>query len=388
MNDIRPPKKRLPSTVVPQLAPLPPTPLLPAIAEPDVPASSSSNRPASGGRKRNTLRWIICGLLAVVVAAVIGAFVWYTLSLRAVSTQDSSRTRVQIVAGSTPADIAQLLKSSHLIRSQLAFNVYTRLSGERSHLQAGIYSLSPSESTEEIVNHLVAGKVDQFNITFLPGATLAQDRTQLLQAGYTAADVDAALSKIYNLPLFADKPTTADLEGYIYGDTYNFDSTATVEQILTKTFDEYDTVIQNNSLVDGFKKQGLTLYQGITLASIIQREVPNASDQKIVAQIFLKRLSSNMPLGSDVTYIYAANKLGVAPSPDLNSPYNTRINTGLPPGPIATPGLTALQAVANPASTDYLYFLSGDDNVTYYASTEAEHEANIAEHCKIKCAAT
>jgi UPF0755 protein len=93
-----------------------------------------------------------------------------------------------------------------------------------------------------------------------------------------------------------------------------------------------------------------------------------------------------MPLGSDVTYQYAAKQLGVAPTPDLDSPYNTRKNPGLPPGPIAVPGLSALEAVAAPAAGDYVYFLSGDDEVTYFARTNAEHEANIKNHCQIKCA--
>jgi UPF0755 protein len=93
-----------------------------------------------------------------------------------------------------------------------------------------------------------------------------------------------------------------------------------------------------------------------------------------------------MTLGSDVTYQYAAKKLGVAPHPGLDSPYNTRIHAGLPPGPIATPGKTALIAVANPSDNDYLFFLSGDDNVMYYAKTDAEHQRNIVLHCQKKCA--
>jgi UPF0755 protein len=307
------------------------------------------------------------------------------MALQPVSPEDKGRARVQIVEGSSPSQIAQLLEDKKLIRSHLAFDIYTRLSQTRSSLRAGTYSVSPSESTEAIVEHLVSGKVDQFNITFLPGATLADNRTVLIKAGYSAAEVDAALNKTYSSALFADKPVTADLEGYIYGETYNFDSSATVEQILTKTFDEFDSAIKDNNLVDGFKKQGLTLYQGITLASIIQREVPNPTDQKQAAQIFFKRLGIDMPLGSDVTYQYAAKKLGVEPSPSLDSPYNTRKYPGLPPGPIAAPGLTALEAVANPASGDYLFFLSGDDDVTYYANTDEEHEANIRDHCKIKC---
>jgi UPF0755 protein len=128
------------------------------------------------------------------------------------------------------------------------------------------------------------------------------------------------------------------------------------------------------------------LYQAITLASIVQREEPDATSQKQVAQVFYLRLAKDMPLGSDVTAYYGADQIGAERAVTVDTPYNTRIHTGLPPGPIATPGLTALQAVAAPASGDYLYFLSGDDDVTYFAHTDEEHEANIKAHCQIKCA--
>jgi UPF0755 protein len=104
-----------------------------------------------------------------------------------------------------------------------------------------------------------------------------------------------------------------------------------------------------------------------------------------VAQIFFKRLREGMPLGADATFVYAANKAGVAPTVDLDSPYNTRIHAGLPPGPISAPGLAALQGVAQPAEGDYLYFVSGDDGKNYYSRTAEEHEANTREHCKINC---
>ena len=110
-------------------------------------------------------------------------------------------------------------------------------------------------------------------------------------------------------------------------------------------------------------------------------------DEAGIAQVFYSRLALNMPLGSDVTYQYIADKLGVPRDPNLDSPYNTRKYTGLPPGPISTPGKAALLAVATPATTDYLYFLNGDDNVTYFSKTLDEHEANIKNHCQIKCQA-
>jgi len=208
----------------------------------------------------------------------------------------------------------------------------------------------------------------------------------LIKAGFGEAVVDAALSKTYSHPLLADKPASADLEGYLYGETYSFPVGTTVSDIIVRAFDEFYAQVESNDLVAKFKTQGLNLYQGITLASIIQREVPGTTDQKQVAQIFLKRLKIDMPLGSDVTAYYGADKKGVERSVAVDTSYNTRIYKGLPPGPIGTPGLTSLQAVAAPASGDYLYFLSGDDDVTYYALTDEGHQNNIKNHCQVKCA--
>lgn len=400
MNDIRPPKHpKGPQQPQPQSSPSPrqvvqakPQPAVQPklLPEPDVKPPLELEAPPQpvllpAKKRRHIVRWVILGIVGVIIALVASALVWYKLALRPANAQDTSQVRITIPDGTSPSSIGQMLEDKKLIRSKYAFDIYTRLSGNRSKLQAGTYSISASESLQSVVNDLVSGKVDKLTVTFLPGATVADDKQVLKKAGYSDDAINAAFSKQYDQPLFAGKPTGADLEGYIYGDTYAFNSDATVEQILTRTFDEYYSVIQDNKLVDGFQKQGLSLYQGITLASIIQKEVSGASDERQVAQIFLKRLQIGMPLGSDVTYHYAAAKLGVAPSPTLNSPYNTRINTGLPPGPISTPGLTALQAVANPAPGDYLFFLSGDDGKTYFAKTDQEHQANIDQYCKIKC---
>lgn len=352
------------------------------------------NRP----KKRFNLsgHWVIFGILALLVLSVAGALAWYYVQLKPRSDDKSQLVLVTVEAGSTPDDIGKLLVDKSVIRSALAFNIYTRLSSTRGNLQAGSYRLSPAESTPDIVKHLVNGSVDQFSITFFPGAMLAdtsdkpqaekQDVTSVLErAGYSAAEISAALSVSYNSPLLQGRPTTANLEGYVYGETYNFNIGATAEDILGATFDEFYEKIIDNDIIKGFAKQDLTLYQGITLASIVQREASNPEDQKQVAQVFLTRLEMGMPLGSDVTFIYAANKMGVEPISTLQSPYNTRINVGLPPGPIASPGLSALVAVASPASGDYVYFVAGDDGRVHFARTLAEHEANISNYCTTEC---
>jgi UPF0755 protein len=389
MNDFLPPKRPLSQqTPVNQLKPT-----VPAQAKPirDEILLEQPHQPLLIDKPKRSTRKVIVWILGVIVLllalAVAAATLWYQDALRPVSTDQSvAKTRIKIETGSSPSQVGKLLQENKLIRSSFAFDIYTRLSGTRLQLQAGTYSLSSAESTEQIVAHIISGKVDQFSITFLPGATLAENRAGLIKAGFKEADVDAALKKTYTHPLFQDKPAGTDLEGYIYGETYTFPADATVEQVLTKTFDEFYAKLTENNLVTGLKSQGLNLYQAITLASIVQREEPDAASQKQVAQVFYLRLAKDMPLGSDVTAYYGADQIGAERAVTVDTPYNTRIHTGLPPGPIATPGLTALQAVAAPASGDYLYFLSGDDDVTYFAHTDEEHEANIKAHCEIKCA--
>ena len=336
-------------------------------------------------RKKNIL-WVIGIVVAVVALLVGGGLLWYNVQLSPVDTTNQDKKLVTIVSGTTPDEIGKQLKDEGLIRDRTVFMWYTRIQGVQNSLQAGTYRLSPSESTPKIVEHLTSGKVDTFNIRFLPGATLADNRKTLLGAGYSATEVDEALVASYNSPLFEGKPASADLEGYIYGETYTFGTDTSVKAILEHIFDYYYGVVKDNNLVAQYKAQNLSLYEGITLASIVQREAsPGCEDMSQIAQVFYSRLALGMPLGSDVTYQYIADKTGVPRDPNLNSPYNTRRFAGLPPGPIATPGKKALLAVASPAKGDYLYFLSGDDDVTYFARTLNEHEANIANHCKEKC---
>lgn len=363
---------------------------------PSLPPQQPINGQESGlhkpGLRRKKMIWItIFVILGALLASGVGTIIWYTIQLTPIGGDSNKHIVVTIKSGTRPGEIGRQLQQSGVIRSNVAFDVYTRLSGNQDILQAGTYRLSPSESLPDIVAHLVKGDVDTFSITFYPGATLAQNRKVLIAAGYTASDVDAALSATYDSPLFAGKPASTDLEGYIYGETYQFSAGASVKDILQTTFDEFYSVLKENKIIDGVKAQGYSLYQGIILASIVQKEVfsPASSepstDQKQVAQVFYGRLSLGMALGSDVTYQYIADKLGVARDPNLDSPYNTRRYPGFPPGPISSPGLTALKAVAAPATTDYLFFLSGDDDVTYFARTNEEHQANIENHCAQKC---
>jgi UPF0755 protein len=400
------------------LAPSAPNPTKPSLPQPPLAVTSETLEspveplvsqplqtptPPFRPRKRNTSRkkrvlWWLFGIFAVVVIAVASIAGWYFYQLTPLDGKDTSVKVVTIKAGTAPKDIADILQKGGVIRSADAFLWYTRFESVQNNLQAGVYRLTPSESTQRIVEHLVSGRVDSFNVTLYPGATLVdttntpEDKkydvtTALKRVGFTDAQIKEGLSadySDYNTTLFQGRPATADLEGYIYGDTYRVAADATVEDVLRTCFDHLWSVVKENDLVAKYQAQGLNLYQGITLASIIQRE-SGGDDKSKIAQVFLTRYRTNQALGSDVTYQYITDKLGVARDVNYDSPYNTRRYPGLPPGPISSPGKAALLSVGAPSQTDYVYFLSGDDDVTYFARTYAEHEANIRNHCKIKC---
>lgn len=377
-----PPSTRPQTAVKPQQINVPHT----TITAQPIASSTGITPPVRKVTKKKLALVIMGSILLVLVAAAGTIALWYTSQLAPVDKNNTELQVVEVKSGTTPSGIATLLKKEGLIRDETAFLWHARLKGVQNLLQAGTYRLSPSESTPEIVKHLSSGKVDTFSITFLPGATVADNKKVFLKAGYEQAEIDAAFATSYTSPLFEGKPDTADLEGYIYGETYTFGTNTSVEAVLEHAFEHYYEIIVKYSLVSAFQARGLTLYEGITMASIIQREAGSIEkDMPQIAQVFYTRLAKGMVLGSDVTYQYAADKMGVARDTNLNSPYNTRRYAGLPPGPIATPGVKALQAAANPAPGDFLFFLSGDDDVTYFARTDAEHEANIRNHCKEKC---
>jgi UPF0755 protein len=343
------------------------------------------------GKKR---RWwrsplvIIAGIILFLAVVAVGGVkymdYWYTKNVRPLSSEQKA-IRVVIPSGATVKQIGGKLHDQKVIRNAQVFEWYVSRHADKSDLRAGTYLLSPNYSIEKIVNILASGKVDSYSITLAPGDRIDQIENKLVKAGFNKQALDAALAKKYDGPLFADKPDGTSLEGYIFPDTYSLSFETTPEQFLQKTFDNFYQHIQQEGLVAKLQAQGLNLYQGITLASIVQQEVEGQDNQRVVAQVFLKRLHSDISLGSDVTFMYAAHKLGIAANPGIDSPYNTRIYKGLPPGPIGNFNLTALEAVSNPAATDYLFFVAGDDGKLYFSNTQEEHDALTREHCVKWC---
>lgn len=391
MNDVRPPT---PSSKKPVNLPKPAVPQQKAQVPPQKQVESilgglelpRIDQPAAPAKKRKLINWIagtlLVGILLSMVAAAV-AYFWYQDALKPKS-DSYSQVEVEIPAGASVDQSAAILQNAGVVKNGLATQLYMTFTG-KTNIKAGHYILSPSQSVAEIVGWLNEGRVNTIVITFLPGKTLAELKQVFYDHGYSEEQVEAAFAKKYQYDLFAGKPENASLEGYIYPDTYFAQANDTVEDILNSAFVEFDTLIKENDLQARLAAKGLDLYQGITLASIVYKEVNTNEDRRKVAQVFLKRLAEDMPLGSDVTFIYAARLLGLPETPTLDSPYNTRIYKGLPPGPISNFTIDALEAVANPANTSYLYFVAGDDGITRFSFTVEEHEQNVQLYCRVLC---
>ncbi len=337
-------------------------------------------------------RWhkvVLCVILAAALLSGITAVsinMWYSNNLEPLSSGRVVEKRVEVAVGMNSTQIADLLVQNGIIKNARAFNWYVSRQGLRPKLQAGAYKFSPTQSVPRIVEMLVNGEVDTASIRIPSGQRLDQLKTVFKKAGFSDAEIDAGLvaDQYRSHPSLKDLPAGATLEGYIYPETFVVDSTSTVKQVVDLALSELDVVI-TPELMAKLKARGFTLHEAVILASIIEKETSTVVDQPKVAQVFEKRLREGIMLGSDVTFIYAAAVSGQTASPSLDSPYNTRKYTGLPPGPISNFMLSSLQAVAEPADTDYLYFVAGDDGKTYYARTLAEHDANIAAHCHTLC---
>lgn len=325
---------------------------------------------------------VLVGLLGV---AVIYANRWYKQQLLPVSTT-ISMVSVDIPQGSTASQIGKILQNKQLIRNAKVFELYVRNNNLRDSLQAGQYLLSPSMSVSEIANYISKGKVQKSLFTILPAQRIDQIKTALVKAGYSEQSVNTALdpANYKNHPALVAKPSAASLEGYLYPESFEVTQNTSPSDIVKMSLDEMSKVL-TPELINDFQKQGLGIHQAITLASIVEKEVPSSGDRRNVARVFLNRLKIGMVLGSDVTYHYAAAITGQEPNASLDSPYNTRIHAGLPPGPISNVSKSSLQAVANPADSDYLFFVAGDDGKTYFSKTLAEHEALAAQYCKKLC---
>lgn len=322
-------------------------------------------------------RWplLAIGVIALVVVAVLG---WYWWALQPANRHASTNVSYTLVSGTKVTDVATQLQHKGIIRNATVFTWYVTVADLRRKLEAGDYSLSPAQSTPSIAQTIAGGKVAQHNLVVPEGATVTQVRTAAAKQGITTIAFNTALGEAYTSPVLTGRPAgDISLEGYLFPDTYAVKQPPNAHTLIQTMLDTFTKQVNATDIPQGFAAQGLSLHQGVTLASIVEKEVPGEQDRAMVAQVFLNRIKAGLPLQSDVTVNYATLLTGQPFSTSLNSPYNTYLYKGLPPGPICNPGLSAMRAVAHPQPNNYLYFVAGKDGTTHYATTFEQHQQNV-----------
>lgn len=342
------------------------------------------------GRKSYALPQRLLVLAAVLLVLGVGGMVashhFYSHGLEPVS----SSPKVQVFTvkqGSTVKQIAADLEKAHLIRSAWAFQLYVHSKELGSKLQAGTYAFAPNEGTETIVSIMTKGRVATQLVTILPGRRIDQVRADLINIGFAPSDVDKALdpAQYSDLPVMAFKPANVNtLEGLLWPDSWYKDGATGPSYIIRESLTAMGEHLTPD-VQQAFAAENLSVYQGLTLASVVVQEVDKPSDQAQAAQVFISRLKTNTPLGSDVTTRYGAIAAGLAPSLTYDSPYNTHLHTGLPPTPISSISQAGLSAAAHPAGTNWLFFVTGDDGVTHFATTLQDHQSNVQKYCHKLC---
>lgn len=281
----------------------------------------------------------------------------------------STGTLVRVAHGSTTPEIALELTSSRIIQHPSLLRIVLRLTGKGDEVQTGVYKFDSPENLFSVAFRLVAGRygIPPARITFVEGVTNRE----------AAAQVAAALPDVS-----ADEFLTAaqGKEGYLFPDTYFFQPGAEAKDIVATMQANFSK--KTAMLV---APSGHSLTDVVTLASLVEKEARTSTDKRIVAGILWNRITLGMPLQVDAVFGYIFGRDTYSPSPSdlqVKSPYNTYMHVGLPPGPIDNPGLESLDAAANPTTTKYLYYLTGNDGLMHYATTYSGHQTNLRKYLR------
>ncbi|MFH1178494.1 MAG: endolytic transglycosylase MltG [bacterium] len=277
-----------------------------------------------------------------------------------------SESIIVITKGTTASDIAKELADANIIARPLFLQFIFRVSGTSDRIQAGAYLFEKSQNLLEIAYRLATGAygLPPVRITFPEGTTVRDMSVQITETFPTLSAKEF---------ISAGKP----YEGYLFPDTYLFLFSSDVDSMIKTMRANFNSKIA--PLSDDIQKSGQSLSDIVIMSSLIEREARTDVDKHIVAGILWNRLSRDMLLQVDAVFGYIYDRDTYDPSfADLKveSPYNTYLHTGLPPGPICNPGLESIEAALHPTKTDYLYYLTGRDGLMHYAVTYAGHQAN------------
>jgi UPF0755 protein len=325
----------------------------------------------------------IATILAVLILAAAGGAFWIRQRLvTPYRAFDGGERLVEVPVGTSEGEIARRLADAGVVPDAFTFRVAAWLAHADRRLQAGEYRFLEPATPGEIVSRLARGDVDTRGITFPEGLTIHEMASIFERSGLgTAAEFEQAASDGALAASF--DPDARTLEGYLFPATYALDRRAGASGAVSAMLAQFERVF-DATLQAAAAAQHLSVREAVTLASIIEKETAQPDERPLVSAVYHNRLEAGIPLQCDPTVIYALMLTrdwnGNITKQDLqiNSPYNTYRYAGLPPGPIASPGRTSLDAAVHPADVKYLYFVSRNDGTHVFASTLEEHNRNVA----------
>ncbi|CEG23035.1 putative aminodeoxychorismate lyase [Planococcus massiliensis] len=345
----------------------------------------------------------IVAIIALVLLLIVGvagflAYNFVTSALEPVNPDSEKVIEVEVPIGSNLDSIAELLEEKGLIKNARIYKYYVKFNNH-SDFQAGTYGLLPSMTLDEITESLKTGKVYReplFSITVPEGLTLEEIATRVIEekTDYTAEEFMARVTdEAYIDQLMNEYPTLLTdeikgenvkfaLEGYLFPATYPFyEEDPSLDLIIKQMLDATNSVVsQYQAVLEEMEK---TPHWLLTFASLLEEEATAQADRETIASVFYNRLNDGMPLQTDPTVIYAMGEHKERlfnKDYEFEDPYSTYQNKGLPPGPIAGAGASSIQAVLDPATTEYYYFLADSEGVNHFAKTYDEHLKNQAEY--------
>ncbi|MCP3025591.1 endolytic transglycosylase MltG [Halobacillus sp. A5] len=355
------------------------------------------NRSEEATTVRKIVAIVLAVLAVVLIIVLISGYLYIKSSLQPVDQDDESQINVEVPIGSSTSQIASILKENDVIKNEIIFRFYTKFKNETG-FQAGNYSFTASMTLDEIIESLKTGKIVKepaVRVTIPEGRNLEQiaevyaEKFDFSEEEFmeTANDEEYVNELIEDYPsLLSDEVLDEDirypLEGYLYATTYDyFVEDPSVEQIIEEMVSRTDAAVNERS--EELEEMDMSVHEVITMASLIENEAPNEESRKEIAGVFYNRLDENMRLQTDPTVLYALGEHKdrvLYEDLEVDSPYNTYQEEGLPVGPISSFNANSLEATINPTESDYLYFLANSDGEIFYAETLEEHNELREEH--------
>ena len=301
----------------------------------------------------------------------------YTSAIAGGADEPEGPVSVEVVKGDTLSGVASKLEEAGVIKSALVFKAQARIDGYGTEIKTGRYTFEPGQDSGEILEKLTAGDaVPTMAVTIPEGLTLGETaRTVAAGTGVSAVGFEEAARETDYGYAFLEDESIETTEGYLFPRRYDFEKGVTAAQVVDRLLGQYLLETEGLDIAGARERHGLTEHELVTVASLIEKESANAGERPVIASVIYNRLGRDMPLQIDATIQYALERpkenLSLSDL-EVDSPYNTYENPGLPPGPICSPSRQSLEAAIDPDQTGYLYYVLKANDQEHFFTDDYE----------------